>query len=76
MKNSAPSDIRNASDSNKIAGESAGVAGCRVQVPRTYGMHPTKNTKFVVYQQGMQGADLRVLGHMEGIRLKKNFLVS
>ena len=35
----------------------------------------TKNKKLLVYQQGMQGAKFRTLGHMECIRLKKKILV-
>ena len=55
-------------------------AGGRIQVPGTYGLHQTKKKfldkkKFLVYQQGLQGAEFMSLGHMECIRRKKNFLV-
>ena len=33
-------------------------------------MHQTKDEKFLVYQQGLQGAEFRSLGHMECTRLK------
>ena len=36
-------------------------------------MHQTKK-KNVLYQQGLQGAEFRSLGHVECIRLKKKFL--
>ena len=59
----------------KIPGIPAGVAGGRIQVLGPYGMHQTKNKKFLVSQQGLQGADFRSLGHMECIRPKTKFLV-
>ena len=34
-------------------------------------MHQTKKKAFLVYQQGLQGAEFRSLGHMECIRLEK-----
>ena len=34
-------------------------------------MYQTKNKKFLVHQQGLQGAEFRSLGHMECIKLKK-----
>ena len=55
---------------NFFPGIPAGVAGCKIQDPGTYGMHQTKNEKFLIYQQGLQGAEFRSLGHMECIRLK------
>ena len=36
----------------------------------TCGKHQTKNQKFVVYQQGLQGAEIGTLGPVASIRLK------
>ena len=46
--------------------------GCRIQDPGTHGKHQTKNKKFLVYQQGLQGAEFRTLGPMESIKQQHN----
>ena len=42
----------------------AGATGCKIGGPRMYGKHQTKNLKFLVCQQGPQGAKLGTLGCM------------